>query len=197
MIVQCFKRVLCLWMFDEVDRFIKQFALASCAECKRNEQFGADHDCYRIRSGQVQYEVTDVHIFFNQSISIVTAMLEIDGYLRLLARSVKNEMLKTGFAENEIETIVKKKNIVNVANSQESTEWILHKIYTNLHQFGGDLSEQLPINASDESSDQNDIHDTDGQNAGDFNVNESEDGSDYDYDEVEIVGDESLAPGAA
>ena len=63
MIVQCFKRVLCLWIFDEVDRFIKQFALASCAECKRNQQFATNHDCYRIRSGQVQYEVTDVHIF--------------------------------------------------------------------------------------------------------------------------------------
>ena len=116
-------------------------------------------------------------------------MLEIDGYLRLLTRSVKNGMLKTGFAENEIETIVKKQTIVNVANSQESTEWILHKIYTNLHQFGGDLSEQLPTNTSDESSDQvndenddqNDIHDTVGQNTGDCNVNESEDGSDYDF----------------
>lgn len=47
------------------------------------------------------------------------------------------------------------------------------------------------------NDDQNDIHDTVGQNTGDFNVSESEDGSDYDYDEVEIVGDDRHAPGAA
>ena len=96
-----------------------------------------------------------------------------------------------------------------MSHTQEAAEWILHKLYINLDQFGSELSTDLP-EPSDENggdnTDSNDQHSNDIQSGNennqtnniqtgnendaensDENSDESENDSYDDYDEIEIV----------
>ena len=190
MIVKIFKRILGLWLFDEVQRFIKQMALSSCRDCKDNKPLDINHDCYRIRSGLVHYEVSDVHFHFRQAFALATDMLELQSCLPMITRMLKNELLKEGFSQDDMLPLLTKENIRKFSNSKESAEWILHKLYINLNEFGNDFDDELVMSVDEQDNDQqNDINDQ-GDNNGSNNENdESDDQSDDDddYDEMEIL----------
>ena len=94
MLGQSFRVEVCLWLLDEIERLIRQHALATCIQCRDLKDMDSSHECFRIRTGQVRYEVLDVHNFYVRCLRIATDMIELDSYFPVISKIIKNELLK-------------------------------------------------------------------------------------------------------
>lgn len=175
MIVKIFKQILCLWLLDEVQRFIQQLALSGCRECKKNKPLDNYHDCFRIKSGQVPYEISNVHRYFGHAFSIVNDMLKIPACFSMVKRMLEIELSKERFSRDQIDQLLTHKTICQFSSTKESAEWILHKLYINHKEFGNEFDDQLSVIIRDsDNNDNSDNDDNDDKNDNDEENNDIE-----------------------
>ena len=96
MITICFKRELFLFIVFQVETILSETVFSKCSRCLEGHPFDNKHSCYRIRTGEVQYELFHIHMFFTESLIKAIRRLNITSHLNDLKYNIAIELLRHG-----------------------------------------------------------------------------------------------------
>ena len=141
MITVCFKRELYFLMVCEIE---SETALAKCPECLQGRALDRNHECYRVKTGEVPYELAHIHTYFQRSIIMLIRMFQITSYLHNVQHKTVIQLLRHGHDRAEIDTINNSRNIRRAALFMEGYNFIFDKIWSKHPDSGEQLSDYMP-----------------------------------------------------
>ena len=133
-ILRCFKVALYCWMKGQMECLLQMIAVSNCNQCINGLTHGNNHECYRVRNGQVRYERRHIINHFGEAKDMLLHLLSSPTFIPQLQKII-HAMLKDHqhHTDDKIYSVNTPQHIGDMACSSECTNWVFNRLWVH-HQ---------------------------------------------------------------